>query len=501
LSVILNRLFHHRNQLVRLLLGGSDRTWAHRLRFVTQFTAMAIPAGLALAAAAGYSYSAQQLADRFLLTVWYLVAVLVTRGLVARWLFIRQWRLARHRAEQRANAEAEAAAGAGETSAAQRAAAASQVSQQAREAIRQQDVEALMTIDLQLQQLLRIVVTFALLVGGWVIWDDMFPALRALGRVELWSNGEMAATPAVTPPASEAGAAKPATATPPTRTPGPKGTTLGDLLLTLLIAVVTVLAGKNLPGLLEVLLLERLPLDKGARNALTTICGYGIMFTGLIVGCNAIGLSWQNIQWFAAAMTVGLGFGLQEIFANLVSGLILLFERPIRVGDVVTLGDVTGTVTQIRIRATTITDSDRKELIVPNKDLITGRLLNWTLSDHINRLKINIGVAYGSDTAQVRQLMLATARAHPDVLADPPPTVTFDTFGDNTLNFVLRCYLGTLDKRSETQHELNTQIYDRFMKAGIEIAFPQRDIHIRSMSIPEITVRTPHDAGPVRRSA
>jgi potassium-dependent mechanosensitive channel len=443
--------------------------------------------------------------------VWYVVAVLLIRGLIGRWLFIRQWQLARHRAGHRDGSETPAGdAAASEPSATQRAVAASQVTQQTREAIRQEDLQSLVHIDLQLQQLLRIVVASALLIGGWIIWDDMFPALRALDRVELWSSGETAAAPAEPGPSATGALAKPGGETTTERPaaerlPGRRGTTLGDVLWTLLIAIVTFLAGKNIPGLLEVLLLERLPIEKGARNALTTICGYSIMLTGLIVGCNAIGLSWQNIQWFAAAMTVGLGFGLQEIFANFVSGLILLFERPIRVGDVVTLGDVTGTVTRIRIRATTITDWDRKELIVPNKDFITGRLLNWTLSDHVNRLTIKVGVAYGTDTERVTNLLLDIARSHSEVMRDPAPSVTFEGFGDSTLDFSLQCYLCTLDDRSPTKHDLNTQIYERFAQAGIEIAFPQRDIHIRSMTVPQLTFRTQSDEQPsqtvTRRSA
>jgi potassium efflux system protein len=258
------------------------------------------------------------------------------------------------------------------------------------------------------------------------------------------------------------------------------GTSWGDVLLTLLIAVVTVLAGRNIPGLLNVFLLERLPLDSGARNAATTLCGYAIMLTGLILGCNALGLRWQNVQWLAAALMVGLGFGLQEIFANFISGLILLFERPIRVGDVITLDDTTGTVSRTRIRATTITNWDRKELVVPNKDLITGRLLNWTLTDKTNRLLLAVGVAYGSDLAKVRDLLEQIVHGHPNVLEDPAPLITFETFGDSTLNYTIRCYLSTLKTRLSTTHELNTAIHDRFAEEGIEIAFPQRDIHIRS---------------------
>jgi potassium efflux system protein len=205
------------------------------------------------------------------------------------------------------------------------------------------------------------------------------------------------------------------------------------------------------------------------------------MLAGFVVGANAIGLRWQSIQWLAAALTVGLGFGLQEIFANFVSGLILLFERPIRVGDVITLGEITGTVTRIRIRATTITDWDCKELIVPNKELITGHLLNWTLSDQRNRVVIQVGVAYGSDTAKVTRVLLDIARHHPRVLQDPEPTVTFESFGDSTLNFTLRGLLPNLDKRLPTIHELNTAIHQRFAREGIELAFPQLDLHVRSL--------------------
>jgi small-conductance mechanosensitive channel len=192
-------------------------------------------------------------------------------------------------------------------------------------------------------------------------------------------------------------------------------------------------------------------------------------------------ITWVSVQWLAAGMTLGLGFGMQEIFANFISGLILLFERPIRIGDVITLGDTTGTVTDIRIRATTVTNWDRKELIVPNKELITGRLLNWTLSDPVNRIVITVGVAYKSDTRKAHDLILVVASEHPNVLDDPAPRVTFESFGDSTLNFVLRCYTANLDIRLDTIHELNEAVHDRFNQEGVEIAFPQMDLHVRSV--------------------
>ncbi len=195
-------------------------------------------------------------------------------------------------------------------------------------------------------------------------------------------------------------------------------------------------------------------------------------------------------------MGIGLGFGLQEIFANFISGIILLFERPIRVGDVITLGDTTGVVTRIHMRATTITDWDRKEYVVPNKDLITGRLLNWTLTDQTNRIVVNVGVAYGTDTVHARGLLLQVASQHPLILSDPAPIATFEGFGDNSLNLVLRCYLPTLENRLTTLTELHTGIDEAFRAAGIEIAFPQLDIHFRSQAaLPEAAARTGHAKG------
>jgi potassium efflux system protein len=178
-----------------------------------------------------------------------------------------------------------------------------------------------------------------------------------------------------------------------------------------------------------------------------------------------------------AALSVGIGFGLQEIVANFISGLIILFERPIRVGDLVTVGDVDGTVTKIRIRATTITNWDRKEYIVPNKEFITGRLMNWTLSNPINRVVIVVGIAYGSDTEKARELLLKVAHEHPAVMEDPPPVAAFDGFGDNSLNFVLRCFLPNFDNWVNNKTDLYMAIDKAFRKAGISIAFPQRDIH------------------------
>jgi potassium efflux system protein len=166
--------------------------------------------------------------------------------------------------------------------------------------------------------------------------------------------------------------------------------------------------------------------------------------------------------------------------ANFISGLIILFERPVRVGDIVTVGETSGVVSRIRIRATTITNWDRQELLVPNKEFITQRLLNWSLSDQVTRITLSVGIAYGSDVTQALRLMEQAAQEHERVLEDPRPMVSFDNFGDNALNLKLRCYLPNIDNRMLTLSDLHTTINDAFNEAGIIIAFPQRDIHIEN---------------------
>jgi potassium efflux system protein len=197
-----------------------------------------------------------------------------------------------------------------------------------------------------------------------------------------------------------------------------------------------------------------------------------------VLAFSTLGLQWSNIQWLVAALSVGLGFGLQEIVANFISGIILLFERPIRVGDVVTLDNTTGVVSRIRIRATTITNWDKQELLIPNKEFITGRVINWTLSDKLNRVVITVGVAYGVDVSRAMALMLEAAQENPNVLEDPKPVSSFEAFGDNALTLLLRTYLGNLDNRLATITALHQAINDKFNAAGISIAFPQRDIHL-----------------------
>ena len=311
--------------------------------------------------------------------------------------------------------------------------------------------------------------------GGWressrsrlyAIWIDVLPALGVLGRISVgWNNGI-------------AGLSADGL---------PQPVTLADLLLAVVIAALTMFASRNLPGLMEIAVLQRLPMDAGARYAASTVSRYLIVVTGIILGFRAIGIGWSSVQWLVAAMTVGLGFGLQEIFANFVSGIILLFERPIRVGDTVTIGDITGTVTRIQIRATTIVDWDNKELIVPNREFVTGNLVNWTLTNPTLRLILHVGIAYGSDTRLATRLLYEVAKTNSHVLEDPEPVVVFSEFGDSSLNFELRLYVNGLMNYRRLKHDLNMAIDDLFREHKIEIAFPQRDLHVRSVPTEQLS--------------
>ena len=256
---------------------------------------------------------------------------------------------------------------------------------------------------------------------------------------------------------------------------------IADLAVTSLVVGLTVSLTRNLPGLLEILVFRPLNVAPGTRTAVTTLVQYTVIAVGLVAVSRQIQIDWSQLGWIAAALSVGLGFGLQEVVANFVCGIILLFERPIRVGDVVTVNGVSGTVSRIQMRATTIVNWDCEELVVPNKQFITGSLLNMTLSNTINRILIRVGVAYGSDTEKVLRILGEVARGTEGVMADPAPMITFEAFGESSLDFAIRAYLPNRDNRLGVITEMHRQIDARFAECGIEIPFPQRDLHVRSV--------------------
>jgi potassium efflux system protein len=449
--------------------GGATASddWPHRLRHVWYVLAVGVPLLLAVLAVLGFYYTALHLTGRLAMTLWLTTGLAVLNALALRWVRIAIRRLAIRRSRRRANGEeaGPAADGTGGRPAPDPQAA-------------QRSEVRLDRVNKQMRQLVGSVMAVVLLLGAWGIWSDSLPALAALRRVKLWSYTAKTTTQVTAPD----GTTHPQTVE--TAVP----VTLADAGLAVLVVVLTIVAAKSVPALLEIAILQRIQVDAGVRYATSAILKYALAVAGVWAAFGLIGVSWTSIQWLVAAMTVGLAFGLQEIFANFVSGLIILFERPIRIGDTVTIGETAGTVTRIRIRATTITDWDRKELIVPNKEFVTGRLVNWSLSDKVLRVILRVGIAYGSDTDQAERILHQVARQHPLVLNDPKPLVLFSAFGDNSLNFELRVYIGGIEHYLRVWHDLNMAIDKAFREAKITVAFPQRDTHLDTLEPLEIRI-------------
>ncbi len=405
---------------------------------VARVFAVMVPIALMIGALSGYYWTALQLAFRYHLTLLFALTSKIVFNLLLHWALLARRRVAR---DQIRKGEEEA----------------------------HEEALDMVTVETQTQSLLRGSMVLFAAVGVLLIWAEILPAVGILEHVELWDT-----TRTVTLSLQDAtGVAREATET--RLVP----VTLADLFGALLIGLIAFALVRNLPGLLDVSLFRRL--SAGERYAYSTLVKYAIALAGVAFALGAIGIGWANIQWLVAAVGVGLGFGLQEIFANLISGLIILFERPIRVGDTVTIGSISGVVSKIRTRATWITGFDRRELVVPNKEFITQQLINWSLSDGVLRIDVAVGIAYGSDTNKAVEVLSKLAKEHPRVMKDPAPQVLFVGFGDSSLNFELRAFLPDVREFIVAKHELHLAVDAAFREAGIEIAFPQRDLHLRSI--------------------
>ncbi|HDG1691141.1 TPA: mechanosensitive channel MscK [Kluyvera georgiana] len=417
---------------------------SHSLRLITMTVLALVPVGLMVLTATGYFYTTLRLSGRWIETVYLVIFWNLLYQTVLRGLSVAARRIAYRRAvARRQNMVKEGAEGA------------------------EPQEEPAIALEQINQQTLRITMLVMVALFGvmfWAIWSDLITVFSYLDSITLWHyNG------------TEAGASV------------VKSVTMGSLLFAIIASMVAWALIRNLPGLLEVLVLSRLNMRQGASYAITTILNYVIIAVGAMTVFGSLGVSWDKLQWLAAALSVGLGFGLQEIFGNFVSGLIILFERPVRIGDTVTIGTFSGTVSKIRIRATTITDFDRKEVIIPNKAFVTERLINWSLSDTITRVVIRLGVAYGSDLTKVKEVLLKAAMEHPKVMHDPEPSVFFTAFGASTLDHELRLYVRELRDRSYTVDELNRTIDRLCRENDINIAFNQLEVHLHNEKGDEVT--------------
>ncbi len=229
---------------------------------------------------------------------------------------------------------------------------------------------------------------------------------------------------------------------------------------------------------------RRRSVDEGVQHAVDRLLHYAVVALGAFVALENLGVSITALAGVGAILAVGIGFGLQNIAQNFVSGLILLLEQPVKKGDFVEVGDVRGTVRDIRARATVVTTLDNVDIIVPNGQFITEPVTNETYGDNRKRVRIAVGVAYGSDTARVHDALLNVARATPNVLAAPPPQVLFKDFGESSLDFELLAWLADPRDENAVASETRFAIDRAFRERGIEIPFPQRDVHLRSESPP-----------------
>jgi potassium efflux system protein len=526
------RVFSPATGIFSRYLKAKENSWANQTSSVWFSAIVLTPIVLALLAFAGFYYTALNLTYCLCLTFALAVAVEWIRAIVRRFVMVRQRAAYIENAKRKRQIEYEAAKEARKQAAAER--------QRRIDAGEEVDdapivpVESLGELhvdfgDLEVQadhanQLIRLLAFTAWFFGLWLVWGEVLPAIKALDDYKLWGS-QTAATQSAganssmamlgvnsssgssessdgsngggksggkSDKSSDAGGhgeatsadSASATASSPLinlAPPQDDGVSVKDVLVFVVIVLLTFMAARNLPNAVEMLFLDSLPVDRSTSFATKALVSYVIVIIGTALALRTLSINWTSVQWLVTALTFGLAFGLQEIFANFVAGIILMFERPMRLGDMITVDNFTGVVTRIRTRATTIVSLDRKEYVIPNKDFITGRLENWTLSDSISRINFTVGVAYGSDVAKAKKIILEVIQTHPNIVSDPAPSITFQEFGNSTLNLVVRVFLDSVNNRLPVTDALHSQINIRFQEAGIEIAFPQTDLNVRTI--------------------
>jgi potassium-dependent mechanosensitive channel len=269
---------------------------------------------------------------------------------------------------------------------------------------------------------------------------------------------------------------------------GPLEITVGRILVGLLVVYFAFLVSAMVRTLIARTVERRQGGDRGLSESVSRLVHYTVITIGVFMGLAALGVELQNFAILAGALGIGVGFGLQNVVNNFASGLILLFERPVRVGDTVVVDDVWGTIQKIGLRSTVMVTFDQSEMIVPNADLVSEKVTNWTLSSPTARVIVPIGVAYGSPVERVKEILVESALMLEDVLNEPPPEALFLNFGDSALDFELRMWVGNIRRRLFVRSAVLTEVNRRFAEEGIEVPFPQRDLHVRSVD-PELLSR------------
>lgn len=392
-----------------------------------------VPVSLMLLIALGYYYTAVYLIEHIIRS--YVVALVWVFGryFVYRSLTISSRRMAYRRLQNKREKLRE------------------QAQDPSREEQSEQDkVIKISTVNQQIFRMADLIAWLVLFVALYAIWSDLVSVAYYLNGFVMWE----------------------------TTTDGKVETvTILNLLRSLFYVGITYILVKNIAGILEVTLFSRVKFSKGTPHTLTAVLTYIIVTVGCISAFTALGISWGKIQWIFTALSVGLGFGVREIFGSFVSGTILLFERPIRVGDKVTVGNFTGVITSIRLRSTTLVDDEHKEVVLPNQAFVTDRFINWTLHNTITRLHITMKIKLGADLNRVQALLFQAANEAEKVMQDPRPNVNLLHFGEGWIEHELTVYVPELDDRSGTRNFLHKRISELFHQHGIQIAFNQVDLH------------------------
>ncbi len=410
---------------------------------------ISILAALLVMTVTGYYYAAIKISNRLVETIYLVIFYNLLFSITVRALTLAERKLAytRSREEKKAKQKLEAEKANGTASEdAENIALAEQDDKMPIKAIGEQTTKIAMWT----------IISIALVVF-WIIWKDVISLFSYLDTVKLYQIKAETDKGVVM-----------------------KDITLVNVLISIYIGAITYVLTKNLPGLLQIVVLNRLKVSQGNSYTITTLLSYAITAGGTFMCLNALGMEWEKLQWLVAALSVGLGFGLQEIFANFISGIILLFEKPIRVGDIITINGVSGTVLKIRIRASTLMASNKKEIVIPNKQFITSSLTNWTLSDTLIRLEMKVTVGYSSNTTDVRQNLERIARECPYVSKEPKPFANFTDFLDSNIEYTLYVYIKKISDIYETTDWLHTAVFNEFNRLGIEFAFPQCDVQIKN---------------------
>ncbi|SFN34209.1 miniconductance mechanosensitive channel MscM [Xenorhabdus japonica] len=403
---------------------------------------LSAPILAALASTLGYLQTSQALLVRLETSVAIWFFLLVIYHIVRRWMLIQRRKIAFERAKQRrADILAQRAKSEEDST---------NINSSVEGSIEvEEPVIDLDAISAQSLGLVRSILAMIALVSLILLWSELHSAFSFLENIRLWNvsttiNGVNSIQPI----------------------------TVGSVLIAILVIVITTQLVRNLPALLELALLQHLVLSPGTGYAITTLTKYSITLIGGLVGFSLVGIEWSKLQWLVAAMGVGLGFGLQEIFANIISGLIILFEKPIRIGDTVTIRGLTGSITKINTRATTLSDWDKKEIIVPNKAFITEQFINWSLSDTITRIVLTIPVPADVDSIRATDILTTAAKSSPLILDNPVPEVYLVDLQQGIQIYELRAYAAEMGHRMPARHEIHQHVLQEFRKHDITLPFP-----------------------------